>query len=58
MVTTIKKGASKAEILSVFSKLEKNRNVKKGFDSHKHCGKVLFEGDALSIQKNLRDEWE
>lgn len=58
MLTTIKRGASKAEIQAVFSKLEKNKRSKKDFDAFQFCGKVKFEEDALEIQKKMHDEWE
>jgi hypothetical protein len=58
MVTTIKRGATKAEIRSVFEKLESHTNSKRGFDAHKFCGTVKFNEDALEIQRRLRDEWE
>ena len=56
MVTTIKKGWSKAKIQSVFEKLSKSN--RKGFDAHKFCGTVLFEKEGMKIQKQLRDEWK
>ena len=58
MVTTIKRGATKAEIESVFEKLASQTSKTKGFDAHKFCGTVKFNEDALEIQKRLRDEWE
>ncbi len=58
MVTTIKSGATKAEIKSLFEKLTSHLNKSKGFDAHKFCGMVKFNEDALEIQKSLRDEWK
>jgi hypothetical protein len=58
MVTTIKKGASKEEIYSLFEKLSKEFKVNKGFDAYKFCGTVKFKEDGLKIQKRLRDEWK
>ena len=58
MVTTIKKGASRAEIQSLFEKLANSSIKRKGFDAYKFCGTVKFYKDALDIQKQLRDEWE
>ena len=58
MVTTIKKGASKEEIDTLFEKITKVFFTKKGFDAHKFCGTVKFNEDGLKIQKRLRDEWE
>ena len=58
MVTTIKKGASKKEINTLFERLTKGFKVSKGFDAYKFCGTVKFKEDGLKIQKLLRDEWE
>ena len=58
MVTTIKRGATKAEIESAFEQLANRPGKNKGFDAHKFCGTVKFNEDALEIQKRLRDEWE
>jgi len=58
MVTTIKKGATKAEIQSLFEKLENRSDKNNGFDAYKFCGTVKFNEDAMKIQKRLRDEWE
>lgn len=58
MVITIKKGASKEEINSLFEKAAKEFKNNKGFDAHKFCGTVKFNADGLIIQKRLRDEWE
>lgn len=58
MVTTIKKGASKEEIQTLFERLTKESKVNKGFDAFKFCGTVKFNEDGLVIQKRLRDEWE
>lgn len=58
MVSTIKRGASKDEIRSLFLKIEKKNDLKKGFDAFKFCGVVKFKADALEIQKGMRDEWK
>lgn len=58
MVTTIKRGATKAEIRSLFEKLESHSDKSKGFDAYKFCGTVKFNEDAMKIQKRLRDEWK
>lgn len=57
MVTTIKKGATKEEIITFFEKLTKNLQPKKSFDAFKFCGTIDFKEDGLEIQKRLRDEW-
>ncbi len=54
MVLVLKKGASKKEIEDIEKKL-KNKN---GIDVMKHCGKIKLKEDALTIQKNLRNEWQ
>ena len=54
MVLVLKKGASKKEIES----LEKKLQNKSGVDVMKYCGKIKLKEDALTIQKNLRDEWQ
>ena len=30
----------------------------KQFDAKKHCGKVKWDIDGLSYQKNIRSEWD
>ena len=57
MVTTIKSGASKEEIRSVFLKLELQRDTRKHFDAHRFCGTVKFTEDGLEYQKRVRNEW-
>lgn len=56
MVLVIKKGAGKKEIEAVEKKLSNSKT--RGFDSRKHNGVLKIKGDALKIQKKLRDEWE
>lgn len=58
MVTTIKRGATKDEIQSVFKKIASRSAKRGGFDAYKFCGTVKFNDDALEIQKRLRDEWK
>jgi hypothetical protein len=53
MVTTIKKGASKEEIFTLFERLVKEAKVNKGFDAYRFCGTVKFKEDGLKIQKRL-----
>ena len=57
MVFVIKKGASKKEIEAVEKKLFKGAR-RGGFDAKKFNGILKIKGDALEIQKKLRDEWE
>ena len=54
MVVRIKRGSSKKSIEDTLKKLKKL----KGFPAHKFCGTVKFKKDALTIQKQLRDEWK
>jgi hypothetical protein len=55
MVLVIKKGASKKELINIEEKLQKKN---RGFDSDKYNGVIKFKKDGLSIQNDLRDEWE
>lgn len=57
MVTTLKQGASKKNIRDILDKLAKELKSK-GVNVHKYCGKIQLKKDALTIQKELRDEWE
>jgi hypothetical protein len=55
MVTTIKKGTSREEILKVL----KQRQVKvKSPDLKKYCGSISLPEDPMELQKKWRDEWE
>ena len=54
MVLVLKKGASKKEI----ELLEKKLKVKTGVDVLKYCGLIKLKEDALTIQKNVRNEWQ
>lgn len=56
MIATLKRGASKKSIIEVLETIYK-RTILKGVDTRMFCGKVSLEKDALSIQKELRDEW-
>jgi hypothetical protein len=58
MVATIKKGASKKEIVALDRKLNENSSSRKKFDANKFCGTVKFEEDRLKIQKELRNGWQ
>jgi uncharacterized protein (UPF0335 family) len=57
MVFVIKKGASTKEIEAVKKKVFKGA-AKGGFDAKKYNGLLKLKGDALEIQKKLRNEWE
>ena len=54
MVLVLKKGASKKEIQS----LEKKLNLKKDRGLSKYCGILKLKEDSLSIQKQMRNDWE
>ena len=54
MVITIKKGATKEEVEKQLAKLKQNKQ-KQGL--RKYFGKFPIDGDAVEIQKKLRDEW-
>lgn len=57
MVLVLKKGDSKSKIEEIVKQLF-SRDKKKGVDTTKFSGKLTsLKGDALDIQKKLRDEW-
>lgn len=56
MVLVLKKGAGEKEIEAIEKKILKKSST--GFDAHKYNGALKIKGDALKIQKQLRDEWE
>ena len=56
MVLVLKKGAGKKESDAIEKKLSKSGIG--GFDARKYNGTLKIKGDALKIQKKLRDEWE
>jgi hypothetical protein len=53
MPTLITKNLTKAEIKKL---LGKKKPLKKGSDVGKYIGKLKWKGNALKIQKALRDE--
>jgi hypothetical protein len=54
MVTVIKKGADRINIQKALESV----SVRKGMNAFRYCGKVKLEKEPLTIQKNLRNEWE
>lgn len=56
MVTTLKKGASKKSVRKILESLIKNSKTN-GIDAYKYCGKINLKKDAVTIQKELRNEW-
>lgn len=57
MEMVIKSNTNNEELSSILQKLKEQKN-KKGLDAHKDCGKITLKKNALTIQKDLRDEWE
>ncbi|MBX3008374.1 MAG: hypothetical protein KF816_10140 [Melioribacteraceae bacterium] len=56
MVTIIKKGMHRKEILSLLS--QKSSKKKKTIDLKKYCGTINLKVDPLKMQKKLRDDWK
>lgn len=56
MVITLKQGASKKSITHILDNLAKELKPK-GVNVYKFVGKINLEKDALTIQKELRNEW-
>ena len=54
MTTIIKKGFSKEDVEIILNKIK----IKKSKSLRKYFGKLPIQGDAVRIQKNLRNEWE
>ncbi len=54
MVVVLKQGATKEAIEKLLKKLK----IKRGVNTKKYCGTIKLKEDPLTIQKNLRDEWE
>ncbi|QMU64621.1 MAG: hypothetical protein GKR88_10195 [Flavobacteriaceae bacterium] len=57
MVTTLKQGATKKSIKNILENLTKELKPK-GVDVYKYLGKINLKKDALSTQRELRNEWE
>jgi uncharacterized protein (UPF0335 family) len=57
MVLVLKKGAAKHEIAALEKQLY-TRKASAGFDAKKYNGVLKLKQDPLTIQKQLRDEWE
>lgn len=56
MVLVIKKGAGKKEIEAVEKKLSGKSHS--GFNAKRYNGVLKIKGDAMQIQKQMRNEWE
>lgn len=57
MVTILRPGATKKSIKNIFENLAKELKPK-GVDIYKYVGKISLKRDALTIQRELRNEWE
>jgi len=57
MVTVLRQGATKKSIRGILEKLAKDLKPK-GIDAYKYCGKIKLKKDALTLQRELRNEWE
>ena len=56
MVHIIPKSMSVEEIKAIYG--TPKRKGKKGFPAKKFCGKIRKRGDAVAIQRKMRDEWK
>jgi hypothetical protein len=54
MVLILKKGANKKEMDNISAKIQ----VSKGVNTKTYCGTIKLKEDPLTIQKQMRDEWE
>jgi hypothetical protein len=57
MVLVLKKGATKKDIKAIEKLLYKEKNSG-GFNAKKYNGIMPLKEDPLTIQENLRNEWE
>ena len=57
MVLVLKKGANKKDIEAIEKKLYKEK-ASSGFNAKKYNGVISIKEDPLTIQLNLRNEWE
>jgi hypothetical protein len=57
MVKILKKGASKKSFQTIMESIS-TVSKSKGVEVYKYVGKIRLKEDALSIQKQLRDEWQ
>ncbi|MDQ3022129.1 MAG: hypothetical protein M3R36_16385 [Bacteroidota bacterium] len=54
MVLVIKKTAKKKELEKIVKEIKR----KKLFKASEFCGKIKVKGDAVEIQRSLRNEWK
>lgn len=57
MVKILKKGATKKTIKTIIEGISK-QSKSKGVNVYKFVGKINLKVDALTVQKQLRDEWQ
>ena len=57
MTVIIKKNIDKKEFEKILTAFKNNKKVK-GVDTSKHCGSIKLAKDPLTIQKEMRNEWE
>lgn len=57
MVTILKSGMTKKNIRLLLKRIREVR-PHKGIDAFKYCGTINLQADAMTIQKDLRDEWK
>ncbi len=56
MITTLKQGSTQKIIHELLEKFFKKKKSK-GVDVTKYCGVLNLDEDAVSLQKQMRDEW-
>ena len=54
MLVEITRKTGLAQINATLKKLKSG----KSFDAKKHCGKVKWDVDGLTYQKDIRNEWD
>jgi len=57
MVIILKSGMTKKNIHLLLKRIKDARSNNR-IDAYKYCGTIKLQFDALTIQKELRDEWE
>jgi len=57
MTIEIKKPITKAKLEKAHRTIQSSKKTKKGFNPDQFLGKVKWDGDAVAIQRLMRDEW-
>jgi len=59
MLIEIKKPVTARKLAAAERKLAaaRKKGRDKGFDAHRFCGAIKWKGDAVEIQRQMRDEW-